>query len=216
MAAHFRSKPRTVFEYYPGADLHRLSREAERIVISQEEMDDDNPTLVYFIGGLCDLTEKLRGERYEEVVFRGTPEGAVDRISNTLQACSWRMATCLAVPVFCTIPPMHIARWNNTRGAQRKTSYLAQSHLYGQMQRDLLQAARRANVGIIETNDAVGVMTPKLATQILQKKGAGRPHRFRHTRLGKDGVHPDDEVVRHWILDLETATSENRRRVTNS
>ena len=82
------------------------------------------------------------------------------------------------------------------------------------MERGLLQATRRSNVAIIESNDEYGMVTPKLGTQILQKRGAGRPHRFRRARL-LDGCHPDDEVVRHWIVDLERATTENRVRLMN-
>ena len=181
--------------YSSGAKLMRIMHTALPII----KKNPHHNIHIYIVGGYCDLTERLgyqmningREKRYEEFVFREAPESAVPRVIGLLHRVNEALSQTNSTPIFCTIPPSHLHKWNTTRLSQPgKTcmlNYTEEDYIH--MQRQLIHSIVEINKHIIGINKDNGVHTPKLADTILKKKGKGRGYRMNADGL-VDGVHP--------------------------
>ena len=143
---------------------------------------------------------------YEEVYFQEDPHDTRDRMKAIINKAAEDILSWGATPVFSTIVPMHIEKWNHVRLSQHKTTHLLQFHHYKDMQIALLQATIYTNRYIHELNNYHGVVTPSLAKNILYSRRG--KYRFRHSGL-EDGVHPDEGVAEDWRERLSKAMDTN-------
>ena len=207
--------PYTWLRYIPGGMMKDLTKAAVKMLKEARTQYTGwscGPDFVYFAGGLPDLTVKDKWEvfdgtrLYEEVYFQEDPHGTPDRMKATINKAATDILAHSATPVFSTIVPMQIEKWNHTRLSQQKTTHLLQFHHYKDMQISLLQATIYTNRYIHELNNYHGVVTPSLAKTILYSRRG--KYRFRHSGL-EDGVHPDDELASDWRGRLTKAMDTN-------
>ena len=208
--------PRTWLTYIPGGTLDELTEAAVKLLAEARahvrRWTYRQVDFVYFVGGLPDLTtrDKWRvfdGEKqYEEVYFNEDPHDTRDRMKVTLKRAASTVLALDAIPVFSTIVPSHIERWNHTRLGQHKTTHLLHFKDYKEMQIGLLQATIYTNQYIHELNLENGVVTPSLAKKILFSRRLR--YRFRHAAL-EDGVHPNEEAADDWCTRISDAMEYN-------
>ena len=198
--------PHTWLRYSPGACIKDLTTSALEILEKHwYRYDICEPRFVYFVAGLPDLTTKeewpnFQGRhQYQEVIFKGEVEDAVDSMKSTIREAAFRVRAAGAVPVFGTIVPSQLERWNQIRLEQHKTTHLLHFHRYREMQLGLLQATIYTNRFIHEINNQHGVVTPALAKKILFSRRS--KYRFRH-KLLVDGVHLAPVAVEDWLTRL--------------
>ena len=173
-----------ISSYIPGAKVSNLGNLALKLHSNSNSPDN---THVYFIAGITDLTKKLKGQNYEEVIFTEDINLAVARVSNTLSLTKSRLSKLKVKAIFCTINTMHIEKWNLARKQQSKTTYLQYTNQYDQMQINLNKAIDMLNSKIIELNKQDSHHTPLLHQTIKHPKGHGKY--FYKYNLLVDGVH---------------------------
>ena len=201
---------------YPGKDLEFITQRVIDRVKSDGVYDPKaNPAFVYITAGLTDVTEKVTygwdSNRYQEVIFYEDISKAVDRVMNEFHKSSHKLFELNGImPVYSTVAPMSFWDWNYMRLCQGKTSALYHVEDYWVMQEDLEDCIIEINNRIREMNANISphTLTPRIADQVFQKKGANQPHRFRHNRL-VDGVHPDGEVVDKWVQEMVDTIDKN-------
>ena len=163
------------------------------------------------MAGLPDITAKLKcyDTRYEEVIFRETIPSAVDRVLAEIrkaEAAVWRMG---AIPVFCTVAPMSLLKWNSKRLRNRVTTQLKYPRYYTPMQRALEEATFMINEGIHAINRSNNVRSPRVGESILSTKNRRRQRPvFRRSKL-EDGVHPTPFALLEWADAIATAYVDN-------
>ena len=191
----------------PGAPLDFLSSQALSLLSSIPNPEQHN---IYFMAGYCDLTRKINQGRYKEVIFSQNPAQAISKLSSRLFKISESIKRTGAKPIFCTIPPGSIRKWNETRLDQNKTSHLMHQHDYQRMQDNLNEAILEINRIIISINESNSVQTPHIASTIISKPGQNKNHRFHFGRLS-DGVHPKPSLKNKWARTLSNCIISNRQ-----
>lgn len=203
-----------------GATLARLCSQAKSIISSIRPSSTFHPCHVYFIGGYCDLSQRIRyplqdvyrrgrPAMYEEYVFMEEPAIAVSRMTQSLYQIAAEIRQYGAIPVFSTIPPSSIETWNQTRLSQKKTTHLNHYLKYPTMQDSLLATIIDVNHKIIQINNENSVHSPFLADTVIHKPGQDKKHRPHYSRLS-DGVHPTESTKVMWANKLLKAILKNR------
>ena len=191
-----------------GGRLHALTSEA---ITELRKLNNGQPKshFVYIIGGMPDTTTKLRGFKYEECVDLRPSQETIHNLFMSIGQSAHDILENGGIPCFSTVIPMSFHSWNNHRLQQNVTSYLKYEHLCPEMQAKHEGNIIEINKLILERNQEIGVKTPQLATHLLQKRGAGKPYRFRANRL-PDGCHADEETIQCWIRDINASITSNR------
>lgn len=162
-------------------------------------------THYYIFTGICDITKKLSGRNYQEVIY--VNDGSLmDNIKNKITTLEKFIFDQGAVPIFCTIPSMQIQVWNEHRLASNKTSSLVYQESYYQMQIDLELTIDHINDFLTKCNLNNGVATPLTHTALFRQKHGKRfiLHKCLH-----DGCHPDDYTIGKIITSLNRAILQN-------
>ena len=213
MQDYFNLKPTALLHVIPGGLLNELAEAAETILTDNthlyEETLDTKPNIVYVIGGLPDLTEKIRDRAYEEVIYNESTFTTTPKIIHTITTIADHIRHLNAIPCFATISPMSLDTWNNTRMQQGKTSYLLHHRQYPTMNYLLNETIMDINNEIMDINSGNNVITPNLAAQIIKKRGKDREHRIKYSKM-VDGCHPTKDIITKWIQDLDRVTKSNR------
>ena len=194
-----------------GGKIEQLVEEALGI-LSITGYERRRDSLVYVGGGLPDITTKYKERNYQEVVCVGEPDDIVEEVIGKMEVGAERIASAGGVPIFCTVTPMDIARWNQTRLARRKTKYLRQEYNYGIMQEKHEDIVIELNRRIDSLNQQYHMQTPRLGAIVFPKRGALGGYRFRRDRLSADGCHLTDFTTQKWIDLLKTNADTNRHR----
>ena len=130
--------------FKPGASLEYLFNHAKTLLEREECPDRFH---IYFMAGICDLTEKVRDlawvkdykgriiqAPYEEVIFteswKDTPAIFIDKLTDLCD----EIIGLRAKPCIMTIPTISIQNWNETRLNQYKTCHLLHHQQYPDMQ----------------------------------------------------------------------------------
>ena len=204
-------------EARPGAQMGILEDRARELLRTMD-CDATQEHHVYIMAGLCDMTTRIkdhyfdpRGRRsiYEEWIFPESPAQAVPRLAATIDSIITIIKSQNARPCIMTIAPMSLVSWNNIRLNQHKTTHLIHHNQYSDMQHHLNQTTLQINKYIIQRNKENNMITPKIATYIIQNPGKGKPHRFHYSRL-QDGVHPKECVVQKWADHISSTINTNR------
>ena len=207
----------------PGAKLNTLVNEAVREIISTKRSEPDTIMVVYLIAGIPDITERVcRAARrstyswsakYEEVLFTQNPADACNAYLDKILAASSRISEAGGIPVFCTVAPMSLQKWNTQRLKKRVTGRLLHQHRYGLQQANLDKAILLINDCIQSVNMFNGVATPRLSQEII--KGSplnGRVRRFYGRMI--DGCHVNDKVAFNWANTLHHIMERNIQKFT--
>ena len=193
--------PHTRLRYIPAASIKDLT--AVALELPERHGGTSEPRFVYFVAGLPDLTTKVSWRnfmgryQYQEVIFKGPVEDAVEAMKTTIREAAHSIQAAGAVPVFSTIAPSQLERWNQVRLEQHKTTHLLHFQHYREMQLELLQTTIYVNRFIHELNNQNGVVTPALAKKIIYSRRS--KYRFRH-KLLVDGVHLAPVAVKDWLV----------------
>ena len=124
------------------------------------------------MAGLPDITSWEHSDdwSYQEVVFTEETQDAVNRVLGEIrkaEAAVWKMG---AIPVFCTVAPMSLLKWNLRRLSQGRTNGLKHRHIYPFMQRYLVEATFMLNKCIHDLNSANGLRSPRIGEFVLKRK----------------------------------------------
>ena len=175
-----------------------------------------NDNIMYFGGGMPDITVRTKSRFYEEVTHQGDPQTLVDNLMAQIEEGATWIKAAGATPVFCTVCPMDFSLWNNHRFNIGKTNRLIHSHHYSEMQNLHQDTIHLLNNRIIEFNMENEMCTPKLAKFVFQKKGENLPYRLRHSRLKEDGVHPTEDTIGMWVRCMRDIFEMNRMKLYNN
>lgn len=194
-----------------GAKIPQLIKEA-MYILSVTGYEKRRDSIVYVGGGMPDITVKYKDRRYQEVVCVGEPADLVEDTISKMEAGARKILSAGAIPVFCTVTPMILASWNQSRLSKRKTSYLLHERDYGAMQQQHIDTVVMLNRRIDALNQQHHMQTPRLGGIVLQKRGTSGGYRLRENRLASDGCHLTEETDDRWIKLLRETADTNRRR----
>ena len=150
---------------------------------------------VYFLVGIPDITHRMVGYAYEEVTFTDIPEQKIKQVKQNfldLTECIKKDGCKVCI---CTVPPMHLEKWNHHRLILRNTSRLIHKEKYSRMQNDLEKSIIRINKYIIELNISNQMITPFISDTILKKTKKGLKRLYSKF---PDGLHPGDDTYAKW------------------
>ena len=206
--------------FKPGASLEYLFNHAKTLLEREECPDRFH---IYFMAGICDLTEKVRDlawvkdykgriiqAPYEEVIFteswKDTPAIFIDKLTDLCD----EIIELRAKPSIMTIPTISIPNWNETRLNQYKTCHLLHHQQYPDMQENLNKTLWEVNRLIIEKNIGNKMFTPKIASSIMVNQGPNKPPRTHYSRF-TDGVHQKYHITKSWAAQINDSIKINRK-----
>ena len=205
----------------PGGKLLEHLLPAAMRSVSRIRSSSDDPLLVYVVGGLPDITERIKDREYDEIIFptNKDPDQVSTSIINSIEFFSKEIIKCYnTFPVFATIGTQSLETWNTHRHRTRKTKYLLHQHNYNDMQAFLEHTIHIVNCHIKHINTRHGLITPNYARHITtdenlddpSPRGLGRP---RYSRLS-DGCHLKSEKNAKWRSHLLDTMQDNREIVS--
>ncbi len=166
------------------------------------------PHTAYIFGGLPDMVMKEEDARdkYQEFVMRETVDACVQRVVATYESASHLLKGADILPVFATVVPMDIGKWNNMRLRQGKTRRLVYQQEYGQQQARHEAACVEVSHRIRHLNAQASVITPYLASVVMKRRN--RRYTF-HYDILVDGVHGNQRAQQQWSSLLYKAIEKN-------
>ena len=215
------SRVRGLRDYVPRLDFCDIwSRPGARVQNMFELVDDltilhhgesNTKAHFYFSVGICDITERLRGPDYEEVIFNSTQfqdrkvvlYQEIDRLASATR-------NQYAMPVFCTIYPLGLSVWNHHRLNTGRTNRLVHENSYSDMQRNLEIEIAEFNNYLVRTNINNGFTTPMMHRDLIHNRGRGRSI-VRYNDLA-DGCHLNNSALLRCKTSLMVAYTKNKNR----
>lgn len=182
----------TILWVKSGAKLKDLIGDAKQIVL--REKGNTCISQIYICGGINNMTKKLKGPHYEELVYNDNFH--LQSVVDDIISFSKFMAVHGIKIVFATIAPMNLLTWNTCRKQQHKTTILKCLDNYQSMQRQLQQSVIELNNKIVEINRENRVVTPFLEKPIVQCVSRGRRRYYYHRLV--DGLHATAETKHKW------------------
>ena len=172
--------------------------------------EDNQRAHFYIWAGICNLTKKLRGDWYEEVIF-STEEAENKRheLHSKIEQLSRTVTNQYAFPIFCPIIPMEIKTWNEHRMSVGRTNRLVFHEEYKEMQKSLEEEVTILNNHLIKINNENGMATPMLHNDFLHNRGKGRVSP-RYKDLS-DGCHATDPLIKRFKKSLLAAIETNKK-----
>ena len=190
----------------PGAKLALLQSQTENIIKTYHSSNN----VIYIMGGIPDITTRLKGKDYDEVIFEGESHTVAASVIEKFKELK-SLENAANKIVFCTITTVDLFKWNSVRVEQQKTKFLYHIHKYSDMQHNLNTCINEINRSLTEINSDSYLHTPFLHRFVTKNKRNGRKH-YQYQWL-EDGVHPSRELVLKWIEQLETAIKVNQTRL---
>ena len=213
---------RLIFNSRGGSPIDRIVTD-----IIDEHYRRGRPTNshAYIIGGYVDLTYRevinnyciwnsrtghRQYVRYEEVIFRENVEESYLKAIYRYAHAARRLKSEGIRPVFATIPPSSLYKWNEFRLYFGRTAFLQHTSQYSSMQEGLMAAVVKINGFICKLNALNGMYTPYLAGTVVKTHAAdGRGPILQYEKL-YDGVHANDELIEQWAKKIRKAININR------
>ena len=110
----------------PGAGLDKVSNMIEDQYFFHHGGQPifSETTHYYIMAGICQITNKIKisRERYEEVVYKETPNTTLHKIIPLVANIRAQIKELDAIPVFCPLYPIDLLTWNTNGFNQRKTA----------------------------------------------------------------------------------------------
>lgn len=162
--------------------------------------------------GICNLTKRLKGDNYEEVIFNKSDfQIQKSNLYREVENLSVAVRNQYAVPIFCTIPPLSLQMWNHHRLSIHKTVTLNYDQNYPQMQHDLESEVSDLNDLFVRINRRNGVTTPMLHRDLEHSKGKGRKI-YKYNMLS-DGCHLNRSALLKCKNSIMIAYGKNKNRL---
>lgn len=191
----------------PGARINFFETVDDRTILHNGETN--TKAHFYVSVGICDITQKLGDNNYEEVIF--SSQNFINNKTNLYREFD-RLDSAIknqyAVPVFCTILPMNLQAWNMHRLATNKTCRLLHTNNYAQMQQELEREVVELNNYLTSLNIANGMSTPMMHKDIEHNRGRGRKV-LCYQNL-RDGCHPNRTFFLKLKKTIMVAYSKNK------
>lgn len=197
--------------FKPGArvlDMEDLVRDC--VIMHHGEDTYDGKLHIYISAGICNITQRIKNNNYEEIIFNiDNADSVIDNAIRELDYIHKFTIAEGAVPIFTTIYPMSLARWNAVRLSQNKTKILNYADDYESMQVNMEGAVFMVNNHILELNKIVSMTTPNLWNQTKHHRGkkAKTSHKY---NLLVDGCHPDSQLKLKIGESIAQAIGKNR------
>ena len=210
-----RNEHRVMSRVYPGARIKTLTSKADKILKNLRCNTRD--THVYIMGGINDVTHKIRGWNYTEVIYTEEPHKTITRIIKDIDDCAEKIKSHGAKPIFSTIAACDIARYNTHMLEDKHwTHTLKHTDKYEDMQTRLEQTVEEVNKYIIHINQSTSTSTP-FTHSIVHKRRGKRPHYYKWDyKMLWDGVHGTEKTKQGWAHCISKAIQTNRKRQTQS
>ena len=204
----------------PGASLEQL---ADMAFGDHYSRGCPPNSFVYFLGGYCDAvyrvvennyTQEDNGiiynlGRYEEVGYWEEEMVFLERMLNLIREVDERVKSEGLRPVFATIPPGMLERWNMARLEKGKTCVLHYQDSYEEMQWHLNRDLTTLNGYIKKINIANSVYTPYIAGTVLNTNKSDYLFPiFSHHKLS-DGVHASNNLLVTWAKKMAASINKN-------
>ncbi len=166
------------------------------------------PHTAYIFGGLPDMVKKEEDTRsgYQEFVMREPVDTCVQRVVAIYERASQLLKEAEIVPVFATVVPMDIGKWNCMRLRQGRTSRLVYQGEYIQQQARHEAACIEVAHRIRHLNAQANVITPYMASVVMKHRN--RRYTFHYDVL-VDGVHGKQQAQQQWSSLLCKAIERN-------
>lgn len=202
--------PNTKVHVYPGGKLRDMTESTLKSITSTGSYSSTKH--IYFIAGIPDITKRIREyKNYQEIIYTEKPEETFTRIKNEITHTNNKILEAGAIPIFCTIAPTKIKKYNEHRLRTRNTNSLYHQENYSKMQKNLEATLDLINNEITYINTSNNMSTPYLHTII--KKGTGPKeapkYTFYYNKL-YDGVHATDKTKDSWATSIKQAIKKNR------
>ena len=195
----------------------KLDAIRERAIAKFDDLDLDLSNChVYVMAGLPDILQRDQflwapGVPYEECYITRDAESIISSVMHSFELLECAILLRGAKPIFSTIAPASIDKWNNTRLEQGKTHLLIHSAQYSDMQSILNKAIHDINLLLIQKNMQNSAFTPQIAKLFQTYTGSSENRRLR-THFGRliDGVHPNAEYAAKSALAVWKSIKLNR------
>ena len=207
--------------FYPGAKYTHLTTETLRII--ENERTPNTNIHVYILGGLPDLTKRLKNNptqpKYEEVIMEGNAKTNTERIMKEITTMYDKISRTGAKIIICPIVPSNISKWNYTRLTQHKTLSLKQFGLYPEMQHTLHQTVTQVNKEVTILNSSHNLRTPFINRSVITSfkvtENQTPKYKFSYNNF-QDGVHPNRLLAQIWCDKLSESISKNFKQINPS
>ena len=176
-------------------------------------------THIYFMAGYTDITTRIlsRNPKHDEITYPDSPEATLQKVIHTIKRVSDLIISAGAIPIFCTVTPGKLRKWNLHRQKIGKTIDLIHTADYTHMQQNLEKAVDLINSEIKTINSSNNMSTPFLHTAIKRRVGSKEnpkiQYYYNHLH---DGVHPDPHTRDVWAKSLLKVITINRNRSIDS
>ena len=181
----------------------------DEIIMHHGEDNFGEKIHMYISAGICDLTQRLKGTKYDEVIFDiSNSEETMSKFLDSLSTIKSIVLKEGAIPIFLTIYPMSLSDWNQSRLNMNKTSYLCYATDYNIMQSMLEETVEIVNREIVNINVQSGVITPLIHKHIIHNRGKGKIS-FKYNLLS-DGCHPNHTLQARIASTIGQAICKNR------
>ena len=217
-----------VFDMRGGRNMEDMITD---VILSHQIRGRPTNSFAYIVGGYVDITfrEKDRNYcvrdyvnntrtyyRYEEVTYEEQINESYEKAIYRYAHASNRLKHEGIRPVFATIPPSCLEKWNDYRLYFGNTDFLLHHSQYDNMQQGLMEAIIKINGFICKLNALHHVYTPYLAGTVVKTHAAdGRnPVLQRHKLF--DGVHADDLLIEEWAGKIKKSINKNRLTPTSN
>ena len=192
-----------------GATLATLKAEAESKTAPSTGLGRRDH--IYFLSGITDLTKliKIKQNHYRECIFEEEPSEAADRYMALVEDCQRFFLQRGALPIFATVPKMHIEKYNSYLLEKRKTLFLNFTDKYSEMQSKLDTTIDDVNDRIYNINNNIQATTPFLHYTIKERRGTGCRYMIYRWDLLYDGLHAEDILHPKWAKAFTKAITQN-------
>ena len=197
----------------PGGTLNQITDKAIEAI--PDTIHTSALPHIYIIAGVPDITHKLKGRQsgryYTESVYTGDPDNTIQNIKSRIDTCAAAIIRKGAKPIFSTISPINLDKYNNNLLQSGKTCTLKHTYEYPNMQKHIDHIIAQINTHIRLTNRQTGVSTPFTHTAVLKRHGKGRKGYYKPDWGALyDGIHGTDDTKDKWAHTLTTCIQINR------
>ena len=163
----------------------------------------------YISCGICDLTSRLKGPKYEEVVFHTLNDKQRTNLHESKQNVAKHTINQYGLPVCCTIYPLSLCEWNATLLSTNRTTVLNIVEKYDSMQTQLQMEVEVLNKLLIDLNMSNRVVTPMLHQNLIHNR-VNSQSKVRYNTL-TDGCHPSVALLNKCKKSVNQAIIKNRK-----
>ena len=168
------------------------------------------------MGGINDITQKIKGWQYTEVIYTEKPEDTIHRVTKDFDECADKIRGKGATPIFCTITSCDIAKYNQHMLNKGWTRSLKHTEEYAEMQSQLEHTVQEINAHLISKNQHISKSTPYCHSAVHKIRGSSkRYYKWVYDRLW-DGVHGTLDTKENWAHIIGRAIHRNTLRQNDS